>query len=169
MTIAYVLTVLYMAVPAYVANMMPVVVARFKMCESLATPVHIRLLGANKTWRGLLVGIVAGVVVALVQWLVWMPYVSSIGVALAFGLLAGAGALIGDMVESMVKRALGIGSGRPFIPFDQIDYIIGMLLFTLPVYLWSYTDMGILLVFVLVANPVTNVVAYLIGVKKTFW
>ena len=59
------LAVLYFFVPAYVANMSPVVVRnRF---PSLAAPIDgglswrgRRLLGDHKTWRGLLVGIVVG-------------------------------------------------------------------------------------------------------------
>jgi CDP-2,3-bis-(O-geranylgeranyl)-sn-glycerol synthase len=169
MTFTYFITLLYIALPAFAANMAPVVAARLQVCTRLAFPVHARLLGLHKTWRGLFVGTLVGGAVALVQWFVWMPYLPGVGSALAFGLLAGSGALVGDMAKSVVKRALGIGSGRPFIPFDQIDYIVGMLVFTSLVYTWSVTDVAVLFVFVLIANPLTNALAYFAGVKNTFW
>ena len=43
-----------------------------------------------------------------------------------------AGALIGDAVESYFKRQRRIPSGQPWFPFDQTDYIIGGLLFSMP-------------------------------------
>jgi len=37
------------------------------------------------------------------------------------------GALLGDIVESFFKRRKGIERGKDWIPFDQLDFIIGVL------------------------------------------
>lgn len=164
-----ILTVLYLALPAFVANVMPILATPLRLWPRLAYPVNERFLGSHKTWRGLVVGMVFGSLTALVQWLVWMPYEVSLSWALLFGFLAGTGAILGDMAKSLVKRAVGIPSGGPFIPFDQIDYIIGMVACTLPLYPWSVEQVGILLIFVLIANPIVSTVSYFLGIKKTFW
>ena len=39
------------------------------------------------------------------------------------------GALIGDIIESFFKRRIGKGRGEDWIPFDQIDFILGALFF----------------------------------------
>ena len=39
------------------------------------------------------------------------------------------GALGGDAIESFFKRRVGIKAGNPWFFFDQVDYIIGGLLF----------------------------------------
>jgi len=51
---------------------------------------------------------------------------------LLFGFLMGFGALLGDMTKSFFKRRLGYAPGKPFIPFDQLDFVVGALLFTYP-------------------------------------
>ena len=41
------------------------------------------------------------------------------------GSVVGLFALIGDLIESFFKRQLNIKPGNKFIPFDQIDWVIG--------------------------------------------
>ena len=48
------------------------------------------------------------------------------------GSLMGLGALLGDAVESFFKRQAGVSPGESWVPFDQLDYIAGGLLLTLP-------------------------------------
>ena len=40
------------------------------------------------------------------------------------------GALLGDIIESFFKRRIGKSRGENWIPFDQIDFILGVLFFT---------------------------------------
>jgi CDP-2,3-bis-(O-geranylgeranyl)-sn-glycerol synthase len=67
-----VLQVLYFFLPAYLANMSPVLIGR--RFGALAIPIDggrtlwgKRILGDHKTWRGLLAGIVAGTLVFELQ------------------------------------------------------------------------------------------------------
>src|SRR3989338_4373806 len=107
----------WLLVPGFLANMTPVFAMR--AFPRWTTPIDYGmtlagkpLLGKNKTWRGLISGVVVAVVVAGIQstltpnypyWLVW-------------GFLIGFGALLGDAVKSFFKRRMGIPPGKPFIP-----------------------------------------------------
>ncbi len=173
------LALLYLALPAFIANMIPIVAAKAKICPRLAYPIdaHKKLrgraiLGKNKTWRGLLAGIISGALVALAQY--YLPFfdiikMDSVTMTLLFGAAAGFGALFGDAIASIIKRQLDIPSGKPFIPLDQIDYILGFILCTIPFVSWTFWDIIFLLAFALVMNPITNLTAYLFGVKNTYW
>lgn len=160
---------LFLALPAFVANMAPVVAARFKWLSSYDVPVNEHLLGRNKTWRGFIVAIVAATIVALLEYLFFSPSAYLWIYFLGFGILSGVGAMIGDSVKSYFKRLLRIAPGKPFIPFDYIDYVLGVVLFTYPLYPWSLKQVLFLLIFVCIANPLVNSTGYLLGVKKTYW
>lgn len=125
-------------IPAGVSNMSPVFANRIPYYNRWDTPVDFgkswrgsRIFGDHKTWRGIVAGTVLGSVVGLgiaATYLkndstaVWPLYF----VAMSFGALAG------DAIKSFFKRRLHIASGKSWFPFDQIDYILGALLFTLP-------------------------------------
>jgi CDP-2,3-bis-(O-geranylgeranyl)-sn-glycerol synthase len=92
------------------------------------------ILGDNKTWRGLLVGTIAGILTAGVQALLFLNvgfFRENTAVDygkvnfILFGALMGGGALLGDAVKSFVKRRLDKPSGKPWFPWDQLDWITG--------------------------------------------
>ena len=124
--------------PAGIANMTPIFVSRWPLLKNWRTPLDFgksyrgkRILGPNKTVRGLVCGVIAGTATGL---LLHDPFFSDES-TLGFALLCAAisfGALVGDAAESFFKRQRGIPSGTSWFPFDQTDYIIGGLLFTIP-------------------------------------
>tara|TARA_Y100000310_G_scaffold327507_1_gene393997 strand:+ start:912 stop:1448 length:537 start_codon:yes stop_codon:yes gene_type:complete len=129
----------YLMLPAYFANMAPVLCKRIKF---LNVPVDLNeklegrpILGRNKTYRGLLAGVIFAVIIAFIQFLLSrIGFFSSLSILdysrwYLIGFLLGLGALMGDMAESFIKRRLNIRPGRSFIPFDQTDYAIGALIF----------------------------------------
>lgn len=95
------------------------------------------IFGKNKTWRGLLVGIIAGIVVAGIQALLFfrtdffrantLVDYGKVNFVL-LGALMGGGALIGDLVKSFIKRRLNVPPGKPWFPWDQLDWIVGAML-----------------------------------------
>jgi CDP-2,3-bis-(O-geranylgeranyl)-sn-glycerol synthase len=181
MTISEIFLLFFLAIPAFGANMIPVVAARWNFLPFLDMPIDgkktfrgQRIFGAHKTWRGLVIGSIFGGFLGFLQMLAenfsLILFDQLEGFEwIMFGFLAGFGALVGDAVKSFFKRQVGIGSGRPFLPFDQIDYILGFLLFTLPLISWSLPQAGVLLLFALVLNPLINFLGYVMGIKKTFW
>ena len=129
-----VVRVLWFFVPAYLANMSPVLVRGW--FESVATPIDggrtfrgKRILGDHKTWRGLLSALVVGTVVYELQRL---ANAAELGGGLALidyceravvpGLLMGLGTGIGDAVKSFFKRRVGIAPGATWPIFDQLDF-----------------------------------------------
>lgn len=81
----------------------------------------------------------------------------------------GAGALIGDMVKSGVKRFLHIAPGRPFFPWDQLDFILGATLFVLPI---MTIPLEVFFTALLLTPPLhllVNVIAYWWGLKEVWW
>ena len=178
----YYFLLLYFALPAFFANMIPIVVAKINLWSGLNKPMDFektlfgkRIFGSHKTIRGLVSGTLIGALVTSIQYLlergeiIKIPFLESYLEFLIYGLLAGFGALLGDAFFSFLKRQLNIQSGRPFIPFDQIDYILGFIGCTLIVVPWKWSELLFLSVVVLVLNPLANLISYLLHIKKTYW
>lgn len=134
----------YLLLPAGFANMAPVL---FRNFEFLNTPVDFgkklydhRIFGANKTWRGILLGITIGIAIALAQKLL-LPYLGSITLIkddfLMFGLISGLGAMFGDLAGSFFKRRLDIKPGKNIMFLDQLDWVIGAFILMPLVYIPS--------------------------------
>lgn len=104
--------------PAIAANMAPVLAARYHWLPKLVVPINLHLLGSNKTWRGIVVGVLFGSVVGYIQY-------SFTEYGLMAGGLLGFGALFGDAVKSLIKRQLNIAPGTAWPVWDQIDYVLG--------------------------------------------
>ncbi len=171
-----ILEAFYLFIPAFLANMAPVLVrGRIRMLDIpldfgknfLGKPI----LGNNKTFRGLAIGISAAMGATYLQYLM-MPYIdglvdySSWGV---IGFLLGLGAIVGDALESFFKRRVGIKPGRPWVPFDQIDFIIGALIF---VSLYSFPGWDIAITVILLSfflHILVNHLAYYMGIRKERW
>jgi CDP-2,3-bis-(O-geranylgeranyl)-sn-glycerol synthase len=101
--------------PAGFANMAPVLVKKLPI---LNIPISKKYLGLHKTYRGFLFGVLFAL---LITWLQNRD--------LIIGLLMGFGALFGDSAKSFFKRRAGVKAGKDWIPFDQIDWILGAFLF----------------------------------------
>jgi CDP-2,3-bis-(O-geranylgeranyl)-sn-glycerol synthase len=131
--------------PAGIANAAPILAAKTPGLRRFNTPLDLgyqlhgkELFGSHKTWRGILSGVIVGVLWAGLQMLLYNSYdwvrtitqqVSySHASVLVLGFLLALGALLGDLIKSMVKRRVGVPSGRSWFPYDQLDYIIGGLL-----------------------------------------
>jgi CDP-2,3-bis-(O-geranylgeranyl)-sn-glycerol synthase len=134
---------LWLVLPAYIANASALLVGG-------GTPIDFgkkwkdgqRILGDGKTWRGLISGAFIGIasgfgfsVVAIYasdsefaflgisdfgRFPIMIPIIGSI----CFG------ALLGDIFESFIKRRVGKKRGEDWIPFDQLDFIVGVLIFS---------------------------------------
>jgi CDP-2,3-bis-(O-geranylgeranyl)-sn-glycerol synthase len=151
---------LWFFLPAGVANLTPVLVYKLPILRNWSAPIDFghswrghRLLGANKTWRGIISGLIAATLAVWLQttllrhssWLVGvsrpldymaLPYFT-------LGFLLGLGALGGDALKSFFKRQLKVASGRSWFPFDQLDYVVGGLLLSalvvrLPAVIYAY-------------------------------
>lgn len=183
MNSADILAVLWFFLGAGIANMAPVLVSKLPVVKDWKAPLDFGLklrgkplFGKNKTWRGLLSGIIFATATVAAQQALLRGLDTDIFVGgqsfnslplLVIGPLLGAGALIGDALESMFKRQIGIAPGKSWFPFDQTDYIIGAVLFTYPVVplsLWLYAA---LLAIGFGLHVVTAYLGYLLKLKDS--
>ena len=175
----FVLKCFYLMLPAYFANMAPVIV---KNIDFLRIPVDFNkkfrnkpVLGRNKTFRGLFFGVLFAIVVSYFQNRLYdNVFFGSIsmynyGSWLLFGLLMGLGALAGDLAKSFFKRRLGINPGEKFVPFDQTDFVIGSLIFIVPVFNVTLEIFMASLILSFLLHIIVNHAAYYLGIRNEKW
>jgi CDP-2,3-bis-(O-geranylgeranyl)-sn-glycerol synthase len=175
---------MYFLLPAAFANMAPVMFKnKLKFLEipidGGKTWMGKPIFGSHKTVRGFVSGVVLAMLVALAQsWLSRYTVMQAFsvvdfsrgyGFALLVGFLMGFGALLGDLVKSFVKRRMGIEAGKPFIPFDEVDFALGALVFSTIVIdiSWSIalTSIGLAFTFHIIINHI----AFYAGIRKEKW
>lgn len=184
----------YLLLPAYFANMAPVI---FRKINFLNIPVDFgyilkikkskgkkeakkknsrdRIFGNHKTWRGLFFATIAGIFVAYLQYLLQdTRYLSAIALFpydnwLLIGLLLGFGTIFGDLIESFFKRRLHINDGKPLYFFDQIDYVAGSYLFLAAYYVVSLEIIIASVVMSFVLTVIVNYLSFYLGIRKEKW
>lgn len=161
------LQLLYFMAPAYLANMAPPFV---RYCRGWNRPIHAPSLGGHKTVLGFALGVVTAVCAAAAQKSLDLPssiagYDDWFGLGLSFGI----GAMAGDCLKSYFKRRRRIAPGAPWIPFDQLDFVLGSLLLTSPFVELSAADAIFILVASLCGDLVVNRIAYRLGIKTSPW
>jgi len=166
----------YFILPAYFANAFPVIFGGGRPIDGGRTLSDGKpLFGPNKTVRGFLAGLITGTIVSFIL-------NAAFQYELLLGFMLSLGALTGDLLHSFIKRRIGIPAGSPLPVADQLDFVLGALLFSLfvphsqpPLYplptpLPSFLTTAIIVV--IITPPIhllTNFLAYLLGVKKTPW
>ena len=172
---------IWVMLPAYVPNNVAVLAGGGRPIDGGKTwRDGNRLLGDGKTWRGTLVGILAGFLLALALNYLEPAATGALGIDLptfpvAAALALPAGALLGDMAASFVKRRTGRERGASFPGLDQLDFVIVALpLAALAAWNWFVAVVTLPVLFViLVVTPIlhigTNVIGYLIGVNREPW
>ena len=91
------------------------------------------------------------------------------GYPIPFGFLLSSGALFGDLVGAFLKRRLGLAPGDLLPVIDQVDFIIGAILFSLPL---QVLDLNLAMTVLIITPPIhllTNFAAYKIGLKSNPW
>lgn len=160
----------WLYLPAFVANSVPVFVGKSTFLAPYRHPIWQEGLGANKSWLGLIVGVLAGTfagwlqvaltpwdtVYGTVPWIVWSALVSL-------------GALVGDAAKSYFKRRLGIAPGGAWPVVDGIDYVVGALAFGLLMFVPSWPVAVALIVAGPILSLLANMVSYAVGWKKVWY
>lgn len=122
-----------------------------------------RVFGSNKTFRGFFFGLAVGMAVGLVEWWLFDYY------PFLFCLLTPLGALSGDLTAAFLKRRLGIVPGDLFPIVDQVDFVVGAIVFALPLGI-MYWELAV--ASILITPPIhllTNFCAYKLKLKKNPW
>jgi len=175
-----VLQILYLMLPVIFANIAPVIVKnRF---NNLAIPLDFNkkinnkpIFGKHKTFRGLVFGVIFAIIVIYIQFALYSNDILVDWVIIDYsnwlllGFLAGLGTIFGDLIGSFIKRRLNYRPGRSFIPFDQLDAPIGVLIFIYPLVRFSLDKIIIMLVLGFVLHITINHLAFILKIKKEKW
>lgn len=174
----------YFMLPAYLANMAPVFAHKAWVLKFLDRPVDggrewrgKPVFGEHKTWRGLAAGAIIGIGVAWLQYFLYsVPFFKNISLLdysgtnlWLFGFLLGFGALCGDLVKSFFKRRVGVASGSPWIPFDQIDFAAGALIFVSVIFVPSWIEILIIFLLTFFLHILANRLGFFLKIKNTKW
>ena len=166
-----ILKALYFFLPAYIANMAPVI---FKKVPFLAKPVNAKLFGVNKTWRGLILATVVGTLIFLAQKQLFqlggfwedVALIDYTGFSVLLGVLLALGAILGDLVESYFKRKRKIAPGKPWFPWDQLDFVFGAFLLSFIIYMPAIEVIVMLIIVTPFLHVATNHLAYYLRIRK---
>lgn len=174
--------VLWFFAPAGLANMSAFFSSKIRFLKKFNQPVDAnlkfrgkRILGSHKTIRGFIFGTLLAIIgvyievflylkIPFLQTFIPIDYTTINPVLLGF--LLGFGALVGDSVKSFFKRQLAIQPGKSWVPFDQIDYIVGGMVFTffyIPLSIFEY--ILLFLVWFLI-HPLISFYGYLLKLKR---
>lgn len=132
---------IFFFLPSGLANLTPILASRIPPLKKYTYPLDFklkfrnrRIFGTHKTIRGLVCGILIGILTVYIEQLLYSHFrifqsVVSINYMSinppVLGFLMGFGALGGDSAESFIKRQIGVKPGDSWFPFDQLDYILG--------------------------------------------
>jgi len=151
--------------PAYCANAIPVIAGGGLPMDFGKTFFDGKpIFGSHKTFRGFLSGLVVGTAVGLLESLVF-------NYPLFFGTVLSLGALLGDLAGAFVKRRLGVAPGSLMPVFDQVDFVVGALVFSIPFFL-QFLSLPLVIAVLVITPPLhllTNFVAYKMGLKNNPW
>jgi CDP-2,3-bis-(O-geranylgeranyl)-sn-glycerol synthase len=162
--------------PAYVPNSVAVLVGGGPPIDGGRTWRGARLLGDGKTWRGFVGGTLGGTLVALAMNAVrpgLAPALPAFPTAAVLSLPLGA--MLGDAAGSFLKRRLGRERGAPAPVLDQLGFVavaLGGTLAVAPAWTLATFTLPVLAVVLLLtplAHLLTNVGAYLLGLKDEPW
>jgi len=140
MGLEIIIQALWLVLPAYIANASALLVGG-------GTPIDFgknwrdgkRILGDGKTWRGFVTGAFVGMTCgfglsvvakyANISGFDFLGLSDFTGFPLMIPIIFSIcfGALLGDIIKSFLKRRVGKARGENWIPFDQLDFIVGAL------------------------------------------
>jgi len=156
MGLEIIIQALWLVLPVYIANGSALLVGG-------GTPIDFgknwrdgkRILGDGKTWRGFVtgafVGMTCGFGLSVVAKYANMSDFAFLGLSdfTGFPLMIPIifsicfGALLGDIVKSFFKRRVGKNRGENWIPFDQLDFIVGALFLSCAM-AWFLQSLGVI-------------------------
>ena len=170
-TIIDVAAAMWFIFPAYCANAAPVIFGGGKPMDFGKTFLDGKpFFGGHKTFRGFLAGILVGTFVGLVQTVLYEQVLFQYGFQFQYSILLGfalsLGALVGDLIESFVKRRLDRSPGISLPVADQLDFILGAFIFSIPVSPPSLLSALIILLITIPIHLLTNIGASLLNMKN---
>lgn len=116
-----------------------------------------RILGDGKTVRGSILGFTCGSIAGFFLGNLYM------------GILLSMGSIIGDLLGSFTKRRFNFKQGAPVPILDQLNFVIGAIIFVSPIY---QTPFDIIIASFFITLPLhflVNFLGYHLGLKNVPW
>ncbi len=135
------------------------------------------ILGPGKSIEGLIYGALIGTLIGIVEMLAF-PYLpwelSEVALVLApmgpaLGFMLGLGAMAGDSAGSFIKRRLKLERGQKAPVMDQLDFLVGAMLFASIITIVRIEWFILMAVLTPIFHITACVIAYKIKVKKEPW
>ena len=171
-----ILKLIYLLLPAALANMTPRLMTPL-LSRLALTPIDFGwqfrgkpIFGSHKTWGGLLLGIMAALLTGYLQFLLY-PYLRSVALLdysnwSIIGLLLGSGAMAGDLIKSFFKRRMDIKPGQHWVPFDELDFAAGAIIFLSPVYFPGWIDALLILAISFLGHILINLLGFYLNIRR---
>lgn len=162
---------IYFFLPAYVANTCACLFGGGRPLDFGRTFVDgRRILGDGVTIRGstlgVLSGLAAGVFMAYLENLFGTPQLQE---KLLLAFLLSFGAIAGDAAGSFIKRRLGFERGAPAPLLDQLNFVVGGLVFASLVQHIKIETVIILLILTPIGHRMVNFTGYQLKLKDVPW
>jgi len=169
--------------PGFIGNMSPIFATKiFKNKFSYPMDFGLkfrkeRVLGKNKTWRGLFFSILIAILIVYIQTNLYLSgktvEISVIDYSktnfLFLGSLMGFAAIFGDALKSFFKRRFKTKPSERWIPFDQLDVPLGFSFFVYP-FIPTPTNI-IVMSFIIspIFSFITSQLGFIFKIKNTRW
>ncbi|MCZ2846220.1 MAG: CDP-archaeol synthase, partial [Candidatus Bathyarchaeota archaeon] len=132
------------------------------------------VLGDHKTWRGIIAGITMGMSVTYIQrWLYQCSFFEENSLIaydkiniFIFGFLLSLGTVFGDLFFAFLKRRQNLPPGAPWIPFDQINYVVGAFVLLTPYLTIDIIYWTTILLITFLLHLVINYIGYRLGISR---
>lgn len=165
--------------PAGISNMAPIFVKKIPIINTWSYPIDfyksfrgVRVLGDHKTIRGFVSGVIFGAVIGYINYKLLLIHFKlnnfTIENYILFAIVISLGALVGDSVKSFFKRQFKIQSGKAWFPFDQIDYIVGGLLFGSIIFRFALLQLSAVFLIYFIGHLLACIIGYLLGLKDSW-
>lgn len=163
---------LIILLPLSLSNVLHMVIVKFDYFNYLKTPINIKLLGENKTWRGFIFLPLSN---AFTLMLVSLSFNLNIVNPFILGFILGMAYILSEFPNSLLKRKLGIKPGETdtkfkliFQLFDKMDSAFGV---CLVYYLLGFVDFyNAILLFVICSftHIIISKILVILRLKKNF-
>ncbi|MFA5763662.1 MAG: CDP-2,3-bis-(O-geranylgeranyl)-sn-glycerol synthase [archaeon] len=165
----FLLIVFAYVVPMYVANAAPILIHGKTPLDFEKKFRGKRILGKGKTIIGTFAGIIIGSIAGLIFSLIFPHIFVLIPNYYSLIFILASGAMLGDIVESFIKRQMGIESGSFFPVFDQIDFIIGGFALSLIIRIPELEVILLIFIATIFVHLFFNALSFKLGLKKVPW
>jgi CDP-2,3-bis-(O-geranylgeranyl)-sn-glycerol synthase len=156
-------------IPMYFANAAPILINGKKPLDFGKYFRGKRILGKGKTIIGTVAGIVVGSIVGLLFSIIFPQIFELIPNYYSLIFVLAIGAMLGDIVESFIKRQMNIKSGSFCPVFDQIDFIIGGFILSLIIRIPDLEVVLLIFIATVFAHLFFNALSFKLGLKKVPW